>query len=455
MGAEIVERRVRAQSPPRDTREPSSASLSAENRPPDRLEAEGLKPDRLDRSKNAPARLADNAPAPSDRLHAGLQPPLTLTRRRELAPRAVTAIVDASLGAATKEALNREAHAIAKSQEPDGSWMPEDGESVIDASVMHHLATISLLRSELLTPEARLGLEATLAASWVNLTGAFRAPEKMMDRLPWGRTMRRTEKAVGAMQNAVFSGKRDDLYSALRAVNRAPDARTLNNVVLALNVMLSKCRDDYEFLNKLNSLVGNVLHDTGKPAAQFAAGLIASYALVSLMESRSHDKTHHQSAEQLAEWRKTGRLAEMLKASYLRHGDVVNPHISWNDIYRSFAPASPAYAAMVAGAITVGVHPLTYAGIVAPALVVPLAAKILHPYLHMTRSETEEKAGPVMRWFLDTRAGRQIARQHFVHHAREEDVNYNLLPGADVMFGKRRDANDEELAIMRELDLHH
>ena len=409
----------------------------AETRLPDRLEPA---PPKLTLSDNTP--LCDAMQVPRAHL------------QREIAPRAVRAIVDVSLDASSTENLVREAHAIAKSQLPDGSWAAHDGERGVDASVMHHLATVSLLRSEHLTPDARAKLEATLAASWVNLTGAFRAPERMMEPLPWRRTMRLTEKATGAMQDAVFSGKRDDLYDALRGLNRAPDVREINKVITALTIAMSKCKDDYDFLKQLQGLVGDLLKDTAKPAAQFAAGLLVSYAITSFAEGKAHEEVHRENAEALAEQKKLGKLGEMLKQCYMRYA---KPHTgdqaAWNDIYRFLAPTTPIYAAMVSGAIAAGVHPLTYAGIAAPALLLPVTSKVLRPYFHMTKEEARAKAGPVMRWFLETPFARYLARRHFVHHAREEDVNFNLLPGADVLAGKSRKPNREELRAMKELDI--
>jgi hypothetical protein len=82
--------------------------------------------------------------------------------------------------------------------------------------------------------------------------------------------------------------------------------------------------------------------------------------------------------------------------------------------------------------ITLGA-PFVAASTLASLALVP-ASKSMHPYLHMTRAEAMEKAGPLMRRFLQTDYVRYIARAHYMHH-KDSRVNQNLVPGADYLSG--------------------
>jgi hypothetical protein len=89
-----------------------------------------------------------------------------------------------------------------------------------------------------------------------------------------------------------------------------------------------------------------------------------------------------------------------------------------------------------------------------PAMMLPLASKVLHPYLHMTADEIDKKAPAPLRWLLGSSLGRYVARHHFVHHARkDEDVNFNLLPGGDYLRGKAAAPTAEEVAEMKRIGM--
>jgi hypothetical protein len=75
--------------------------------------------------------------------------------------------------------------------------------------------------------------------------------------------------------------------------------------------------------------------------------------------------------------------------------------------------------------------------LVAPTLLYVGASKWLHPYLHKDRGIALEQAGPFMRWLLCTRYAEWISRAHWVHH-KGGGGNFNLVPGADVLFGDVR-----------------
>lgn len=95
------------------------------------------------------------------------------------------------------------------------------------------------------------------------------------------------------------------------------------------------------------------------------------------------------------------------------------------------------------------------------ALMAPTAAyiglsKVVHPYVHMTRTEMKAKAPLLVRWFLTSRYGEWMSRHHWIHH-NGGGGNYNLLHlghlGGDAMLGELRSPNLEALFRMREEDL--
>lgn len=95
------------------------------------------------------------------------------------------------------------------------------------------------------------------------------------------------------------------------------------------------------------------------------------------------------------------------------------------------------------------------------ALMAPTAAyiglsKVVHPYVHMTRTEMKAKAPLLVRWFLTSRYGEWMSRHHWIHH-NGGGGNYNLLHlgnlGGDAMLGDLRSPNLETLFRMREEDL--
>ena len=83
----------------------------------------------------------------------------------------------------------------------------------------------------------------------------------------------------------------------------------------------------------------------------------------------------------------------------------------------------------------------------------PLFSNFVHPYLHMPHAEAREIAPPAISWFLQTRYGRAMALNHFIHHRFGGTSNFNLVLGADILRGVYRKPSVKDFQTMREIGL--
>src|SRR6185436_8407963 len=77
-----------------------------------------------------------------------------------------------------------------------------------------------------------------------------------------------------------------------------------------------------------------------------------------------------------------------------------------------------------------------------------MASKILHPYLHKRRDEVMKTSSPLVCFLLRTRYAEWISRSHWIHH-KGGGGNFNLVPGADFLFGDYRKPNLDLVFRMR------
>jgi hypothetical protein len=98
---------------------------------------------------------------------------------------------------------------------------------------------------------------------------------------------------------------------------------------------------------------------------------------------------------------------------------------------------------------TLALDPIAAAALLAPSLLYVGASAALHPYLHKSRDQALAQAGPLMRWLLSTRYAEWISRAHWVHH-KGGGGNFNLVPGADLIFGDLRKPTLRMVFRMRE-----
>lgn len=233
------------------------------------------------------------------------------------------------------------------------------------------------------------------------------------------------------------------------------------------------------------------------PAAPSILGMVvgfgAGYAISTLAESTLHDKIHHAEPEVRKGWDSLGGIGTRLKTAYLGHTGVHHgatykaDHVTqfsseqardklaqkltksgheelvkeefgvtvgWRGVAKFLAPVAPVYAASAGAAIALGASPIS---VIAGALAMPLlpiASRVFHRYMHMTEAQIDQQASTPMRWFMKSSIGKWVTRRHFVHHAREEGVNFNLLPGGDILRGKDSMPTKEEMAEMRRLKMN-
>ena len=145
-----------------------------------------------------------------------------------------------------------------------------------------------------------------------------------------------------------------------------------------------------------------------------------------------------------AELKKLGPLGKRLM------NDGYGVSLTAGGVLRFLAPIAPVYTALI---MTLGLGPAAIAGMMVPALLYPLASKVMHPYLHMPREEAMKKAGPLMRKFLETRYVEMVSRLHHGHH-KGRGGNYNIVPPlGDILLGELKKPNLKQLLRMRELEM--
>jgi hypothetical protein len=82
------------------------------------------------------------------------------------------------------------------------------------------------------------------------------------------------------------------------------------------------------------------------------------------------------------------------------------------------------------------------------------ATGIFHRYMHMSRAKALAEAGPLMRWLLGTRYTAMMSRLHYGHHLGRGG-NFNLVFGADALFGVLRKPTVRQLLEMKRLELFY
>ncbi len=377
----------------------------------------------------------------------------------------------------------------------------QDQPRSVSAKVLDHCALSAMHSANTFDGDARMTakVEAGLVHSWQQLTGELKGSDELTDSLPWLSVLRKADPTAVAMHSAVHQVTPDGrpiragLYEAIRTHNRqdAGEIPTAEKVLLALTALTGTAVLSAEALEGAEAVVLSALAAAATPGLAALGGLAVGYLLATVTESFFHDNIQHASPEARQRWKRLGKVGVWLKNGYLSHAvhhgstfkkDHVtqfaddaardrlttklekNGHekivdqrfgltISWAGVARYLSPMVPLYAAAGTAAVLMGASGAAIAGGLAGVLLAPLASKFLHPYLHMTREEAREEAGPVMRQFLDSRVGKYISRHHFVHHARKEGCNYNLLPGGDFLRGKARPPDEGELAEMKKIGM--
>lgn len=131
-----------------------------------------------------------------------------------------------------------------------------------------------------------------------------------------------------------------------------------------------------------------------------------------------------------------GKIGQQIKD--VRYGLTV----STDAVVLSLLVTAPVHGALV---WAMGLGPAQAAALFAPTVLFPLASKYLHPFIHDRQEEALAEVGPIGKWFLQTRYVEMMARYHYGHHHEGQSGqsggrggNYNLLWGADWIFGQLR-----------------
>lgn len=90
----------------------------------------------------------------------------------------------------------------------------------------------------------------------------------------------------------------------------------------------------------------------------------------------------------------------------------------------------------------------------AVALMLPPAFSYwVHPYLHRSFEDGQATASAPIAFFLRTRYGRYVYRNHFLHHRYDGTSNYNLVLGADFLRKRVRRASPQDIEEMSRIGL--
>jgi hypothetical protein len=219
-------------------------------------------------------------------------------------------------------------------------------------------------------------------------------------------------------------------------------------------------------------------------------GFLIGYLLATLSESLLHRTVGHATCRSRRFWKRLPFISGILSLSYFRHGIVHHlrtfkaNHITQfvNDAEQQhldgalqrahqerFIELQYGLTTNIAGALHFVALPILLAivaslsifqqwnlkfliGAIVPIVITPVLSICLHPYLHMTQAMVDSVAPRYIRWILSTRYGKWVRKAHFVHH-RNETVNFNLLPGGDLLFRTYRSPTEDDLQEMQRIGL--
>lgn len=403
------------------------------------------------------------------------------------------------------------ARELARTQQPDGSWQDHDSSVLAHTSLATYLRRTEHAREfknkytreehARFAPDAETLqlLEACLAKSWTNLTGAV--PTERTEFLgPLGPALEGASRGPADVHEALLGDSLDvrlDPKGFLdRALVRAESGVVEPQVEKPVNwtgVGLAAAAGAGLAVAARAGALGWL--------AELAAGAATGWVAASYSESLVHDKVAHSHDlpgqgqlkepeqpsflrrvyEKSPKWLQESIFCtwfghtkihhyrtftkdhvtqfrspeerEKLDAYLIKQGreDLIDSEhgltIGWKSYALFQAMASPSYAAALGGAALLGAGPLFALGFAGPAILYPFASKTYHRYTHMPAQDAMQKASLPMKLILQSDLSRFNVRRHFVHH-ENPDVNFNLMPGADWLRGKAQRpsvAQEEEL----------
>jgi hypothetical protein len=333
-------------------------------------------------------------------------------------------------------------------------------------TVLEHTAMAYVLRSGFLDFLSNVGpqqkVESVLAKSWLHMTGKRLDSKSLTGRLPRS-TLRTASREARLFHLAAFQLRGAKATGSQKSVGR-DYTPTFGDLVV------------------ITGLVAIAFTDMGKA---ILGGAAMGYAISTLAEYSMHRWAGHEAGRQIKPLlRKLGCIGQKvlnhLEATYVRHfvihhvktsnryyttqfssdppgdqltidaeldalGDV-GRHIKKSDygmtlthtgVMTGLLATLPIHMTLI---LVLGLEPVSAVALMAPSLLHVWASKILHPYLHKRRDEVMKTSSPFVCFLLRTRYAEWISRSHWIHH-KGGGGNFNLIPGADLVFGDFRKPN--------------
>jgi hypothetical protein len=341
-------------------------------------------------------------------------------------------------------------------------------------TVLEHIALAHVARSGFLDfpsdAQPNQTIESVLAKSWLHLTGKLRERRSLTGRLPRS-ILRRAGREARLFHLAAFQPRGPRAAASQMSIGRdyTPELGDVAAVAGLLAVALTD--------------MGNAI----------LCAVAMGYVVSTLAEYGMHRCLGHEAGRQIKPLlRNLGHMGQKassyLDAIYVGHFVIHHVRTSNRHYTAQFASAAPndqstidaeldalgkvgrhirksdygmtlTDTAVMAGLlVTVPIHvTLIYifdlgsvpaVALMAPSLLHVGASKILHPCLHKRRDEIIETSGPLVSALLGTRYAEWISRSHWIHH-KGGGGNFNLVPGADLIFGDIRKPNLDLVFRMR------
>ena len=341
-------------------------------------------------------------------------------------------------------------------------------------TVLEHTAMAYMVRSGFLDLPSNAQLhrtvESVLAKSWLCLTNKHLEGQSLSGRLPRS-TLRRASREARLFHLAAFQLRGPRAASSPKSIGRDYTPEFTDLVVIT-------------------GLAAIAFADVGRA---ILGGAMMGYAISTLAEYGMHRWAGHEAGRQIKPLLESlgcigKKVSNVLEATFVRH--FVIHHVKTSNRYYTaqFAHGPPGdkstidaelnalgevgrrikksnygmtltHTGVMAGLLaTLPIHmtlililclePVSAVALMAPSLLHVAASKILHPYLHKRRDEIMTTSSPFVCLLLRTRYAEWISRSHWIHH-KGGGGNFNLVPGADLLFGDFRKPNLDLVFRMR------
>lgn len=338
--------------------------------------------------------------------------------------------------------------------------------SGLSLSVGEHVALIFLKKIEFFekvvkNPETAAQRDQMLKRSFEDLTGG-EAPEDLISPLPLSVRMRMTREER-VFHAAVFV----ELNPRNRPkVGRAAVAARFGIAALipvALHTLGLETTSMLASGYMIASIAERMIHKHlghASPRLKAWAEKAGPFGRFILDMTYSHTDIHHNKTyvdsyiEQFTSREEQDKLDEELHLLEELGEKIIKDRygvtISTISYIKGMFVAMPVHATLI---FALGLSPVSIAALVAPALLYGAASKFMHPMMHESREKVLADATPFQRWFYNTWYAEMISRLHFGHHRGGITGNYNLVFGADWLFGELFKPSMKQYLQMRKLGL--